>query len=166
MRTAQVVGFEGVYEIREDGQIKTVKTGRILKANPNGKYWKLGRGYLSVHVRGQKRIRIHRALAEAFIPNPEKKPQVNHKDGDTLNNNLENLEWCTSSENQLHAFKLGLRKSMRGSDHPRSKLTEKEVTEIRARAQKGEKYRTLSEEYGVCYNSISNIMSRKTWAAH
>ena len=70
-------------------------------------------GYIRVELwcagRGKK-YQLHRLLAEAFIPNPENKPQVNHIDGDKRNNNLSNLEWCTQYENQIHAYKIGLQR--------------------------------------------------------
>lgn len=66
-------------------------------------------GYMRVRIKG-KHYKIHRLVAETFIPNPENKREVNHKDGNKLNNRADNLEWATRSENQKHAYKLGLQK--------------------------------------------------------
>jgi len=59
----------------------------------------------------QKRMRVHRLVAETFINNPMNKPYVNHKDGNRINNNVINLEWVTPSENTQHAVNIGLFKS-------------------------------------------------------
>lgn len=66
-------------------------------------------GYARVRIKG-KRYKIHRLVAETFIPNPGNKREVNHKDGNKLNNRADNLEWATRSENQKHAYKIGLQK--------------------------------------------------------
>lgn len=66
-------------------------------------------GYVRIKIAG-KRYSLHRFIAELFVPNPENKPEVNHKDGDKQNNRADNLEWTTRSENQKHAYKLGLQK--------------------------------------------------------
>lgn len=70
----------------------------------------IGNGYLSVHIRDKnnKRHYIHRLVAEAFIPNPDNKPQVNHIDGNKMNNCVENLEWVSCKENIRHAIATGL----------------------------------------------------------
>ena len=101
-----VRGFEGLYEVSTTGRIKSLpKVGsrceKLLKQRDNGF------GYLICQfMKNNKRITMstHRAVALAFIPNPDNKKQVNHKDGNRHNNSVENLEWCTNSENQLHKF--------------------------------------------------------------
>lgn len=87
------------YEVSNFGQVRSSR--KILKPYKNHK------GYLRVDIFGRN-YRVHRLVAETFLPNPENKPQVNHKDGDKSNNCLYNLEWCTQEENISHAFKLNL----------------------------------------------------------
>lgn len=79
-----------------------------------------GRGYANITLikNGNKfKTVIHRLVAKAFIPNPENKPEVNHINGNKRDNRLDNLEWCTSSENRKHAFKIGLAKARKGKDN-------------------------------------------------
>ena len=86
------------YEITRDGDIINKHTGRYVKPQPNGK------GYLRVAI-GKKLMFVHRLVAEKYIPNEGHKPQVNHKDGNKLNNCVDNLEWVTNQENRNHAVK-------------------------------------------------------------
>lgn len=84
--------------------------------NPTGRIKKLKlrhdtNGYVSVTLSGQRSYRVHRLVAEAFIPNPENKPEVNHIDGNKQNNNVSNLEWCSHSENNIHAYRVLGKKS-------------------------------------------------------
>lgn len=114
-----VVGYEGIYEVSNDGQVRTHKDKttytkkhgerkwkqRILKEkNPKGRdvrvdLWKDGKS---------KTFLVHRLVAYAFIPEVEGKTSINHKDGNPRNNNVENLEWCNHLENNTHAFENGL----------------------------------------------------------
>lgn len=101
-----VVGYEGLYEVSEKGQIKNLKTQHVLTPRNSTGY-----SMVALFKNGERRdLKIHRLVACSFLENPQNKPQVNHKDGNKLNNNLENLEWCTNSENQKHAYQTGLRK--------------------------------------------------------
>ena len=93
------------YLISVDGKVFSLRTMKFMK-------FKTSNGYKRVELYGVKRriFLVHRLVAEAYLPNLENKPQVNHIDGDKSNNMLCNLEWCTRSENSLHAYEIGLMK--------------------------------------------------------
>lgn len=130
-----IKGYEGYYEASPVGHIRSLKRfiikkngikqivkGRILTPFPK-------RGYLCASLTNGKvkHILIHRLIAETFIPNPLNKPCVNHIDGNKQNNGIDNLEWCTYSENTIHSYIILKRKASQaflgrtGSMHPRSR---------------------------------------------
>ncbi len=91
------------YAISNLGNVKNIITNRILKPQVD----KYGYVYVSLANKGfQQKKKIHRLMAETFIPNPLNKKEVNHKDGNPKNNLANNLEWCTHFENQTHKIKL------------------------------------------------------------
>lgn len=91
----QIEGFSD-YLVSDHGRICSLKSG-LLKPHENS------RGYMLVTLNGETR-RLHRIVASAFVPNPDNKEMVNHKDGDPMNNKAENLEWNTNGENQRHRY--------------------------------------------------------------
>lgn len=92
--------------ISPNGHAVYTKTKKFVKLHDNGK------GYMQIHttIGGKQYVRyIHRLVAECYLENPNNYREINHKDGNKRNNNVENLEWCTSSYNKVHAYKTGLR---------------------------------------------------------
>lgn len=98
-----IKGYEGYYQISSNGRVKSLKYRGLNRKVPRIIKWRItNKGYTQVILSVnniQKRYSIHRLVALHFIPNPENKPCVNHKDENPLNNNVDNLEWCTYSYN-------------------------------------------------------------------
>ncbi len=130
--------YNGCYQVSNLGRIKNVertytfynqlvkmKTKRFVKEHIYNQYITKG-GYVKVIIR-KKNLLVHRLVAQAFIPNPNNLPQVNHKDGNKQNNCVDNLEWCTASENQKHSYNVLKNKPGKpmlgkfGKDNPHSK---------------------------------------------
>ena len=105
-----VVGYEGIYEVSNRGNVRNKKTLRIIKSSISY------HNYVRVPLRKNgkdRKLFLHRLVADAFIPNPENKEIVNHINGNKQDNRIENLEWCTYSENNVKAIKDGLRSTKR-----------------------------------------------------
>lgn len=161
-----ISGFGGCYWVTENGAVTTTRR----QGSPGG-YMKqqIGKdGYHRVNLtyRGKRKTcLVHRLVAEAFIDNPDGKACVNHIDGDKGNNTVDNLEWCTYSENMCHAIARGLNKTpaLSGENHPMAKLTQMDVDRIRELAKRGVQNSVLAKEYGVTKEAIGNIVKNKSW---
>lgn len=159
-----IKGYEGFYAISSKGRVKSFhnnKDGKILKLSIT----KFGYNRLELNLRGNaKKYPVHRLVAIAFIDNPDNKREVNHIDGNKLNNCVKNLEWVSPSENQLHAFEIGLQTSRSGENHHNSKLTKQQVIDIRELYKSGNyKQVKLAEMYGVHSRYINLIIKRRRW---
>ncbi|HGX0743295.1 TPA: HNH endonuclease [Escherichia coli] len=111
---------------------------------------------------GAKWTFAHRIVAMTFLPNPENKPQVNHIDGNPLNNNVNNLEWCTQSENIKHAYATGLKKPIKffGTKHPKHKLSDDDVLAIKSSK---ESLSVIAAKYGISKTWASRLKRDANW---
>ena len=135
-----VKGYEKMYEISNLGRVRSYRiyqSGIVIKPAITRGYYHVG-FYVN---KNHKNKRIHRLVAEAFIPNPDKLPQVNHKDGNRINNHVDNLEWCTGSENISHAYR------ELGKIAPKTKLTARQVRNIRKFLANGRSSREVATKY-------------------
>jgi hypothetical protein len=148
-----VVGYEGIYQVSNLGNVKRINKKNLsyLKPLPNGK----GYHQVALCVNCKRKIYlIHRLVAQAFIDNPNNYEQVNHINGIKTNNNLENLEWCNNSQNILHAINNGLIVHKKGDDN---KLSKKIID-----TQTGEIYHStlsLSIKLGVNKKTLQNCLN-------
>jgi len=113
-----IIDYEGLYKIDEFGLIYSCRKYKIMKHNIDRHgYHRIG----LVNRNGKKLYKgVHRLVAQTFIPNPDNKPQVNHKDSDKSNNCVYNLEWVTSSENNIHAYRYGNNCKRTGNNNVKS----------------------------------------------
>lgn len=165
-----VCGYRGRYKVSTRGRVKSV--ARFIR---NGKYFVpdririqflmgQGKGRLYVQLWKRNRARtcqVSRLVAKAFIPNPENKPEVNHKNGIGTDNRVSNLEWNTRRENEDHALVNGFKP--KGSKCGMSKLTERDIPVIRRRLLTGESCSQIAPDYHVSPGTIGFIRDGKTW---
>jgi hypothetical protein len=158
-----IEGYKNRYKISTYGNVKSFvgKSIKTMKHSPNSK----GYGFVELCYNGGSVTKaVHRLVAETFLKRDNKYLQVNHKDGNKLNNNINNLEWVTARENIIHSYKNNLKKNIwrpQGIKHPKAKLTDNQVISIRKEYNNNREY--LSKKYGVSLASISLIINERTW---
>ncbi len=176
-------GYEGIYAVCEDGKIWAHPRTIIRKrkgwkgaiVHLNGHWMKTsttkkGDWYYSIAFgwgNSRKGYKVHRLVAQAFIPNPNNLPDVNHKNGDKTDNRVKNLEWVTRRQNLEHGFKIypiANRPLARGEQSWCAKLKDDDIPIIRMRFKNGElSQRKLAKEYGVSHTTIKGIINGWTW---
>lgn len=158
-------GSAGHYQISNCGRVKSLWHGKekILSTPVNS----AGYMHLTLCVDGKRLYRnVHVLVAETFVPNPDGLPEVNHIDGNKLNNRADNLEWTTRKKNIKHASKMGLLNIHKGADNPCAKLTMDDARYIRRvyithhREFGG---RALARKFGVVPQTIYDIIRGKTY---
>lgn len=177
----KIPGLSTAYEVNSQGMVRSLprkitrKNGTVQRFKGTIlSIFKNSSGYNCVKISDSetgKRLamRCHRAVAEAFIPNPENKPEVNHIDGDKTNADISNLEWVTSRENKKHAWDTGLRNRSHlpnkiGEDKHNAKLTDAKVIEMRNLKIGGLSYREIAEAYGVCKRTCIDAVKGRNWS--
>jgi len=177
MKTKEINGFEGLYEVTDTGEIwslakkifvganggQRIQVKKRLKPQPLGKSGHF-RVYLSKN--GKKTpVFVHRLVAIAFINNPFDKPVVNHLDGNVTNNHASNLEWCTVAENNWHAVKNGLSGNTRvaGERNGASKLTAEIVKSMRKQFKRGLSCAEIARQANINPRHAWGICHRKLW---
>lgn len=156
-----IKNYEGLYAINPFGDIRSMD--RNVKGIDGATYPKKGKqlspsinaqtGYLQVDLWREnkgKRFYVHRLVAETYIPNPDSKPEVNHKDGNRTNCAVTNLEWVTSSENSFHAYQIGMATQVH-----RRKLQDTDYPIIFNRFITGESFATILQNFDISPGRLS-----------
>ncbi len=161
-----VVGFEGLYSVSSMGRVYSHegRPPKMLKRHLSAKgYVRAPLSYTKDGIKVRRECTVHRLMGLAFIPNPDNKPQINHKDGVKTNNVLSNLEWVTGSENQIHSFRVLGREIFRGQRSVLAKITDADAKFIKDQIKMGTKQIRLAERFKVHYNTISMIKRGLSW---
>ena len=149
-----IEGYENLYQISNLGNVKSLRKNILLRPGL------VGIGYMAVALckKGKKvHKKIHRLVAEHFIDNSRKLFCVNHIDGNKLNNNVENLEWCTSSYNNKEAYRLGLKGSLKGKNNKYSESLMKQVNQYDLKGNFIKKWNCMHDiekELGIYHQNI------------
>ena len=169
---ADIEGYEGIYQVSNHGNVRSLnrvttrKNGRELTINGQPmRQQKNHKGYLRVKLKlngKESAFFAHRLVAQAFLPNLDNKPQVNHLNGIKHDNNVCNLEWCTQAENIEHAFANGFMAV--GEKHGNARLTLYQVILIKQLLRQQENSLTdIAKKFKVGISTIHDIKSGRQW---
>ena len=158
----EIEKLDGYYEVSNLGRIRNKKTLHIKSIVFDGYYCKFGYDYSINNVRKKGWYRVHKAVAETFIPNYENKPTINHKDGNKFRNDVDNLEWATYKEQMQHASNV-LNKNC-GENNYNAQYTNEQVREMR-RLYEEENFdiKRLKDIFGGNINNIRKIVRYERW---
>ncbi|WOE29733.1 NUMOD4 motif-containing HNH endonuclease [Acinetobacter towneri] len=168
-----ISGFEGLYEISNQGRVKSLARPTnnpirpfIFESILKPRVGKTGYLYLTLYKNGKQTThKVHRLVASAFCDNQLSKPHVNHKNGNKLDNNAANLEWVTPSENSLHAIETGLYAPPSGELSSVSTITNKQADEIRHLILQDVSLKDISCKLKIPKHIVNSVRSGGAWAS-
>lgn len=167
--------YEGLYQVSNLGRVKRLARSFIMKNGMRRTYKEkilsnkgLDKDGYVLRILSKdnkpKTFKMHRLVAQAFIPNQEELPEVNHKNGIKNDNRVENLEWISTSQNQKHSIKVLGNKVLKGEEVGNSKLTEELVLELRyLKATTNVTYTELQNIYGINRSTIHLAVTGRNW---
>lgn len=171
-----IFGYDGVYLVSDTGLIYSEARTEFVASGRTGGHFRYRQpklltpklsnsGYLQIglHLNGRcRRESIHRIVAKTFVPNPEGLPEVNHLDGNKVNNRADNLVWSNRSQNSLHSTRV-LGKN-RGTDNTKAKLNDIAVVEICRRLNRGDRQSDIAVDFNVTNSAIHRIHRGYNWS--
>lgn len=157
--------IDDMYSISSRGEVINRITGKKLKLQKTGRLPKSGDPrelYLNASLRGKKK-KVHRLVADAFVPNPDDLPQVDHIDGNKSNNVPSNLEWVSNQTNVQRAYRNNLINPSHGISHHATTHTEKQVKKAIKMLLKNEPYSKITKKTNLSSSELSDIKNKRIW---
>jgi hypothetical protein len=153
----------GIYFVSDHGRVYSIARGaeKFLRLSLDSDGYRIFTPYLKG---GKTTTKVHRLVATAFCRNSNKiiKDQVNHKDGNKSNNHYTNLEWVSHTENQRHAYRMGLNRGARGEEHSSAKLKDRDILKIR-KMVKTMSQKKVAECFSIHQSQVWRIIHGRAW---